>query len=495
MPRHRFLHPGAFCPTVRMMKNIELNDAIHRTITLSQREQTVLDHPYVQRLRHIRQLGFVPLVFPSATHDRFSHSLGTLHVVSLMVRQLLLNDEYSVLARTLSEEEKTFVTRIVRLAALLHDIGHAPFSHTAEKVMPAVSNLDIPLEWLRFPHENRPARHEDYSVLLLSGMSQGEGAVLGDDEPEIVASLIHHKKIKTPVSWMRHFSARVNAPSLHRVARSLISSDLDADRMDYLLRDAHFAGVAYGQFDLPWLISNLGVVYEGDEYVMSISDTGIHALEHYLFARYNMYTQVYMHKTVKCFDYYFQRALDEGELAYAIPAARDRYAALRDATLIEALFDAAGRRAHSWAGRLVRRDPAKRIARIWGNGKEVPRIFEKMSQELAHYRIIPFLHFSKSKFLDFEEAADGGIRRSTDDTLFQGLATVPFVVVRKHFGTVSIASLADYAFLLKRYHDDVGVTDIYVLRDEYRAHERTILEIVRKYRNLSPSERIIGEEL
>ncbi len=477
------------------MTRIEINDAIHRTIVLSGSEEEVLGHPYVQRLRFIRQLGFVSLVYPSATHDRFSHSLGTLHVVSILLRQLLLNDDYSVLTRTLTEEEKMFVTRIVRLAALLHDIGHAPFSHTAEKAMPSVSSLGLPPEWLRFPREDRRARHEDYGVLFLREMSRGPDSVFDKDEAEILASLIHHKKIKPPGSWTRHFSGLINASSLHRLARSFVSGDLDADRMDYLLRDAHFAGVAYGQFDLPWLISNLGVVKDGEEYILSISDGGIHALEHYLFARYNMYTQVYMHKTVKCFEYYFQRALDEGELAYQIPARAEDFAALRDATLTEALFDAASRRPLSWAGRLVRRDPAKRIARIWDREDKVRPLFTQLSQELFHYGVRPFLHFSKTKFLDLENPGTERRGDGTPSSLFGGLATIPLMVVRTHFGVVSLASLADYAFVLKRYHEDIMIGDIYVLRDEYEAHREVVMRVVKKYRTMSPSEKIIKEEL
>ena len=131
------------------MKTIYINDAIHKAIALTPREAEVVDHAYMQRLRYIRQLGFVSYVYPCATHDRFSHSLGALHVASLFCEQLLMNEEYSVLARILNADEKKFLTRIVRLSALVHDVGHAPFSHTAENVMPHVSKLAIPESWMR----------------------------------------------------------------------------------------------------------------------------------------------------------------------------------------------------------------------------------------------------------------------------------------------------------------------------------------------------------
>ncbi|MDZ4260635.1 MAG: HD domain-containing protein, partial [Candidatus Sungbacteria bacterium] len=427
------------------MKTIYVNDAIHKAIALTVREGEIIDHAYMQRLRFIRQLGFVSYVYPSATHDRFSHSLGTLHVASLFAEQLLMNDEYSVLARILKPTEKEFLRHIIRLSALLHDVGHAPFSHTAESVMPHVHELEIPDSWIRRPMASRLARHEDYSVLLLHGMSEGPHAVISREEAEIIASLVHHKFIRMPDAWRNYFGSSVNAESLHRLVKTIVSSDIDADRMDYLLRDAHFAGVSYGHFDIQWLLSNLGSVASGDGYTISISESGIHALEHYLLARYNMYAQVYMHKTVKCFDYYFHKAIDEKEITYAIPPQRDPYVAMRDSTLIELLFAAATRDPSSWSGRLVMRQPAKRIARIWGDQEEVEPLFNHIQKELDSYGIRPFLHFTKSKFLDLPHVSSHPQSLGQDSSLFSGLSTMPIVVVRKQFGVVSSAPLSDYS--------------------------------------------------
>ena len=475
------------------MKTISINDAIHKAIVLSSREVEIVDHLYMQRLRFIRQLGFVAFVYPCATHDRFSHALGTLHVASLLSDQLLMNAESAVLARTLHTGEQEFLTRIIRMSALLHDVGHAPFSHTAESVMPELSELAIPESWMRGPIEPRIARHEDYSVLLLAGMSEGSHAVITLDETEIIASLIHHKYIRVPDSWRNHFSPAINSRSLHAVIKTIISSDIDADRMDYLLRDAHFAGVSYGHFDLPWLISNLGTVANGDGYEVSISETGIQALEHYLLARYNMYTQVYMHKTVKCFDYYFHKAINEKEIDYKIPSSREAYVAMRDSTLIELLFAAAQRNSVSWSARLVNREPAKRLARIWGSEIQTDAIFKQIRKELNHYGVQPFLHFTRRKFFELSEDEQEDGSQEKKGSLFSGLATVPIVVVRKQFGIVSAAPLSDYAFILKRYHDDVSVGDIYVLKDQYEVHKTTIHSVIKKFHTYSPTETILSE--
>lgn len=472
---------------------IDINDPIHKTITLSDREKEVADHPYVQRLRLIRQLGFVPLVYPSATHDRFSHALGTMHVSGLLARQLFRNEEYSALAKILNEEEKQFLTQIIRLAGLLHDVGHAPLSHPAEPIMPRLKELDLPWEWYKDPREERRATHEDYSVMLIAGMSRGEKAVISPDEAEIISSLIHHKKIKIPSAWHARFSQKINPESLHALVRSMISGDIDADRMDYLLRDSHFTGVVYGHFDLSWLIANLGVVENEGNYFMSVSDGGIHALEHYLFARYHMYVQVYMHKTVKCFEYYFQKALEEREADYTIPVEEEEYVNLNDATLLESIFRAARKRGNIWSYHLAYRKPAKRIARIWGEKKESERIFKKLIKELKPLGVKPFLKYSQVKFLEDDGRRNGAPPGKQGAFLF-GLAAVPLAVVRHQFGVKSMASLADYSFILKYYHRDVSMGDIYILPVEYKKNQETILLTIKNHRLLSPSEVLLNEE-
>lgn len=472
----------------------EINDAIHKSISFSEREKAVIDHPYLQRLRSIRQLGFVPLVYPSATHDRFSHALGTMHVAGLLSRQFFYNDSYSAIARILNDKEREFLWRIIRLAGLLHDAGHAPFSHPAEPVMPPMRQLDIPKSWLIDPTEQRIATHEDYSVLLIAGMSKGGGATLEPSEAEIISSLIHHKKIKIPDAWSKYFSERVDPKNLHLLARSLVSSNIDADRLDYLLRDSHFAGVSYGRYDLPWLVSNLGVIEHKGEYLMGISDSGIHALEHYLFARYHMYVQVYLHKTVKCFEHYFHQALRERETSYALPPEREAYAALRDYTLSEYILEAARKNPKSWSARLVNRVPSRRIARVWKDRSEIEKMFASMQDEFEKIGVHPFTVYSKAKFLDVPEAKKETHGKGQGALLF-GLAAIPMVVIRKQFGVVSAASLDDSSFILKHYHHDISIGDIYILPEEYHGNEKAIISIARKYRTFGPSEIELREEL
>lgn len=471
---------------------IEIRDAIHTRITLSEREREALDHPYVQRLRHIRQLGFVPLVYPSATHDRFSHSLGTMHIAGRLADAVLEHESASMIARSLAVREKAFLKNILRLAGLLHDVGHAPFSHSAEIAMPPVSDLALPKTWLRNPAEKRAAVHEDYSVLLIAGMAEGPDAVLDRDEAAIIASLVHHKKIRVPPAWQSMFSKRRDAEALHGVMRSLISSNIDADRMDYLLRDAHFTGVPYGHFDLDWLVSNLGVIAYGGEYMLAISESSIHALEHFLFARAHMYAQVYMHKTAKCFEYFFQQALAHKELAYAIPADREAFAALRDSTLTERLFRASAESPSSWADRLMRRAPAKRIARITDDPQSGEKLFSALRSAFAPKKIRMFRSASHKSFLEKSGSRPASPRGRQGLFLF-GLAAVPIAVVKSYAGTHSAASLADHSPLLAQYQRDIHIDDVYVIPEDYATHRVFINDSVRKHHILAPSEIALDE--
>mgnify|MGYP001575616439 FL=1 len=475
------------------MSAFEIRDAIHTRIVLSPREQEILDHPYVQRLRHIRQLGFVPLVYPSATHDRFSHSIGTMHVAGLLA-DAICESETSVLSRVLSRTEKDFLRGILRLAGLLHDIGHAPFSHSAESAMPLVSRLIFPKAWNVNARDERPATHEDYTALLIAGMAEEPKAVLTQDEAVIIASLVHHMRIPVPTAWKKHFSKRVNAVSLHAIVRSLISGNADADRMDYLLRDAYFTGVPYGRFDLAWLAANLGSVVREGTYMLAIPESSILALEHFFFARFHMYAQVYMHKTAKCFEYFFQQALKEKEIPYEIPSEREAYAALRDATLIDALSRTAAEHPSSWAGRLMRREPAKRIARIVGNPTAAQKLLRALRRDCAGKGIRIFSCASHKKFLDIPSGVGRVLRPGAQGAFLFGLSAVPMAVTRRSLGITSVSPLAEYASILKHYRQDIFIDDLYILRDDYAAHAGFLKKTMARHRTFAEGEVLLDEE-
>lgn len=207
---------------------------------------SVIEHPWFQRQRRIKQLGLTYLVYPGATHTRFSHMLGALN---LMKRAL---DTLKLKGVDISDEE----CRGAKLAILLHDIGHGPFSHTSERVL-----VDVP--------------HEEITLLMMQRINKEMDGVL-DTAIEIFSNTYH-----------KHF--------LHQ----LVSSQLDMDRLDYLGRDSFFTGVSEGIVGTDRIISMLNV--HDDELV--IDEKGIYSVEKFIISRRLMYWQVYMHKTVIAADH------------------------------------------------------------------------------------------------------------------------------------------------------------------------------------------------
>ena len=196
-----------------------------------------------QRLRRIRQLGTLYMAFHSAEHSRFNHSLGVYEIVRIMIRNFRKYDVWDDDDRVLALS-----------AALLHDLGHGPFSHSFEKIF----NTD----------------HEDYTRKIILGDTEVNKVLrrVSDTFPEEVASVIDHTHP-------------------NKLIVSMISSQIDADRMDYLQRDAYFTGVEYGKFDIDRL---LRVMIPTQDEIL-IKETGMHAVEDYLMSRYQMYWQVYFH--------------------------------------------------------------------------------------------------------------------------------------------------------------------------------------------------------
>ena len=212
-----------------------------------------------QRLRRIRQLGGDFQVYPTAEHSRFSHSLGVYEIVRRMVT------EVKSLCVELTEYEKV----CVMLAGLLHDVGHGPFSHAFEHIT---------------NHS-----HEEYTAKIILGNTELNAILRGVSEklPLDIVSIIQHT----------HENDILN---------QIVSGQLDADRMDYLLRDSYFTATSYGQFDLERILRTMRVrkTNEGRK-VIVVKYTGIHSVEDYIMARYQMYWQVYYHPVARSYEAVF----------------------------------------------------------------------------------------------------------------------------------------------------------------------------------------------
>ncbi|WP_273475938.1 HD domain-containing protein [Methanobrevibacter woesei] len=223
-----------------------IRDSVYGDIMLNEIEVEVMDNPQFQRLRRIKQLGLISLIYPGANHTRFEHSIGTMHIASKLADKLDLN-----------QEDK----ELVRISALLHDIGHGPFSHVSEGV-------------LSFPHE------------------------------ELTKYVIKNTAIRDIVEKKFDIDKIIEIINGEGKFGPIVSGELDADRMDYLLRDSHYTGVAYGIIDYERIISNINLNKQ-----LSLDIKGVQAAEGALVSRYFMYPSVYQHHTTRIVNSMFRRGL------------------------------------------------------------------------------------------------------------------------------------------------------------------------------------------
>ncbi|MFI4984346.1 MAG: HD domain-containing protein [Rickettsiales bacterium] len=250
-----------------------INDAIHGVMALPSEHKEVLkkiiDSPNFQRLRHIKQLGLAELVYPTATHNRFSHSLGTAFIASKMI-EILTHQIHDA-----KDAKKDEVLKYAIIGGLLHDIGHGPFSHAFEALLKTENNKDA----------DNTITHTDWTLSFLK-----------EYEDFLEHAGIDYKKLSELITSKEHLKADDNL----NIAADIISSQLDADRMDYLLRDSHFCGVSYGKIDLDWILNHLTVIRE-TAYPprLGIRKKATKAVEHFLFARKLMYQNISYHHKIR----------------------------------------------------------------------------------------------------------------------------------------------------------------------------------------------------
>jgi len=266
-----------------------VRDPLWNNIGIDAQALTILDTAPFQRLRYIRQLGHAFLVYPGATHTRFEHALGTYHLAR---RALAMLQERDLLTGLPADD-----SALIRLAALLHDVGHYPFSHALEEAgLPSHEALA----------RERLAQDDLGRALKATGLA---------DAAERIAELI---------------AGRGASP-----LRGLISGALDLDKIEYLTRDARMCGVPYGTVDVDRLLHSLVLVEYGGAPVIGLHEKGLSALESLLFAKYQMYRNVYWHHAVRSATAMFKRAVREALARGALDEAS--IARSTDETLMEAL--------------------------------------------------------------------------------------------------------------------------------------------------------------
>lgn len=328
---------------------MEIRDPVHGSIQILDEEIDIIEAPFFQRLKNIKQLGFTENIFPGATHTRYLHSIGVMDVSTKVFNQLFKG--FTLDGNLLKLKET------VRLACLLHDIGHAPLSHTTEFVMPMVSKLNLGANFS--PTCDRQANHEDYTIKTIIDSSFTPSFKKVVEKffivPEQIAELIVGYT-KSP-DYFSHQGINY-FPLLHQ----LVSSEMDCDRMDYLLRDSYFCGVSYGKFDLDWIVDNLQIGIDGKNAYLGISEKAVSTFDDFLLSRFHMFLMVYFHYKSVCSEKMLERYFTSSKNEYSIPADIEEYLLHDDHKLMKVLRDSNNK----WAKKIIRNSIPAKIFETFG---------------------------------------------------------------------------------------------------------------------------------
>jgi HD superfamily phosphohydrolase len=292
---------------------LSIRDPIHGFLRADRLEAALIDSAPVQRLRSIHQLGLTYMVFPGAEHSRFSHALGAMALAGRVYDALAAKSDGLLPAGGASRER-----RLVRAAALLHDLGHPPFSHSAEELFEG--GID----------------HEEMTRRLLA-------------RPETAAIFERWGEGVGPAEVARLLAGE-GSPT-ERLLTQIVTGELDVDKMDYLLRDSLYCGVRYGSFDLDRLLDTVVPLQDPStgEWGIGVEEGGVHALEALVMARYYMFTQVYFNVVGKALELHLAAWLAERGLRW--PADPGAFLAEDDVAVLTRMRAADGPHARAVARR------------------------------------------------------------------------------------------------------------------------------------------------
>lgn len=373
----------------------EIRDPIHGYIKITDIERQIIDSAFVQRLRRIHQLAGAYLVYPGGVHTRFEHVLGTMHVAGLIGQSIAD-------VAGLDDDD----VQELRIAALLHDVGHGPFSHLFEEVLSNKTDMS----------------HEDLSQKIVLESPIGE---------------ILESNGRSPARISKLCVGKANGKEFMNQA---ISGGLSADMMDYLLRDTYFTGVEYGKVDIQRVIDSLGVSSHGH---MMLERAALYAFEALLIARYEMFKAVYFHRTVRAAELMLAHSmtLADAELHLTELSPIDRILRLTDEVVLQQLADL--------IPRTQELRTAKNLAANYMCRNLVKCVFERVMQRKD--RTVQKI-FSKKRFreqLAFDIAKDAGVERSQIYIDIPNTPSVPYTHERQAFDSITLFSAEPYSLSKK----------------------------------------------
>jgi len=448
---------------------MEIRDALYGSVSLDGGEARVLDSRYFQRLRHIRQLGLSEYSYPSATHNRYIHSVGAMHVASRALETIfgLSSDEsagdgelshrnkrrasWEVALQRLPRSAYLRFRSLVRLAALLHDIGHGPLSHALESAMPSRESLwagSTPVSGVRTEGQ---ANHEDYTLKIildsdLTGILNEVGRKYGFRAEHVAALIDPSVQASSDPYLERIEGAKIDFRPL---LQQLISSELDCDRMDYLQRDSFFAGVNYGRYDYDWLSRNLTASVQGEACFLALHHRALYAFEDFLISRFHMFLMVYFHHKSIVYEEMFKRYFETSGDEYPIPSDLTKYLECVDSQLFAKLSHSK----NPWAERITARKPYQLLCETQSG---IPAQTEAQAESMANFQKI-ILQLKNKSIPFIETSTKGELSKYRPD---QG----PIIYVRYDdlFSQPQFIPLRECTDLFKRYQEQRFINRIYV---------------------------------
>lgn len=466
-----------------MRPTVRIRDPIHGTQKFTKRELAIIDTRAVQRLRGIKQLGMADLAYPGATHTRYAHALGVMHVAGRVFDTVTADHD-------LDPQDADRLLGTLRLAALFHDLGHAPLSHSTELLMPPVDRLPLG-PWCVRPRKEdghpRRATHEDYTLAIvldspLTEVIREQMGAVGVC-PEDVAALLSDYP---PPSLADRFvvAGRDWRPFL----RQCVSSELDVDRMDYLLRDSYFAGVPYGRFDLEWLLENLRIAERDPPRPgaprpvhLGIAARASFGFEDFLLSRFHMFLAVYLHHVPVGYELMLDALRRESPEEIALPADVEAYLDWDDFHFFHRLRASKS----SWARRIVERRGFRLLFEHKQQGEEPDPLrrgrlpVEQIARRLREREVSFLTHEVKGKLSKYFGSAQAELEPSGTPHL-PGLAPArdeepaPTLFVVEDGRMVPLET---HVALYRRYRGEVSLERIYVAPEQSDAAKAALSEL------------------
>ena len=365
---------------------MKICDPLYGYIYFDKTIQSLIELPVFQRLRSIQQLGFSQYAFPSGVGNRFTHSLGCSYLAGNAFDTIFNKDSSKSLP--LKDSKKQEFKKVLQIAALLHDIGHGPLSHSSECLMPELKDLETQKYFKSRPNR-QVSRHEDYSIKMIMETEIFDILKKENIEPQFVAQLIHQELSRDEDFF------KDNGINYLPLLKQIISSELDVDRMDYLHRDSISCGVRYGLIDFAWLLTHFDSYIKNNEVFLSIDSKALYTIESFMLGRQHMRVIVYFHHKAAIYNEMLKKYAKTSK--WRLPTKINKYSHFIDSHLMDKLREDS--KTNDWASRIVNQQPYVRLHeynRIHESKEEGGNFFDRIKESLDKAGI-PYIEINSNK--------------------------------------------------------------------------------------------------